>query len=107
MDAWCVRHRGQGYDRDAAFARSGKVDAALLERLLAEPWFALPPPKSTGRDLFHAAWLDARLARAQWRGRAEDLQATLAQLALLHQGGQRNRLVVLSDRAQIRIGLSQ
>ena len=48
--------------------------------LLAEPYFAAPPPKSTGRDLFNAGWLDAKLARAQWGGRAENLQATLTHL---------------------------
>ncbi|MCK7500159.1 MAG: anhydro-N-acetylmuramic acid kinase [Comamonadaceae bacterium] len=42
----------------ARWAAGGRVDAALLARLLAEPFFALPPPKSTGRDLFDAAWLD-------------------------------------------------
>ncbi|MBP6596089.1 MAG: anhydro-N-acetylmuramic acid kinase [Arenimonas sp.] len=79
MDAWCLRHRGQAYDRGAAFARSGRVDAALLERLLAEPWFALPPPKSTGRDQFQLAWLQARLDGH--RLAPEDIQATLCELS--------------------------
>src|SRR5690606_3624533 len=56
MDAWCLRHRGTDYDRDGAFARQGNGDAALLKRLLDEPWFAVPPPKSTGRDQFHLDW---------------------------------------------------
>jgi anhydro-N-acetylmuramic acid kinase len=73
MDAWCLRHRGEPYDRDGTFARSGSVDAALLARLLDEPWLALPPPKSTGRDQFHLPWLETRL-----RGEtAADVQATL------------------------------
>ncbi|HKN79124.1 MAG TPA: anhydro-N-acetylmuramic acid kinase, partial [Lysobacter sp.] len=46
MDAWCERHHGRPFDAHGAFAASGSVDAALLERLRAEPWFALPPPKS-------------------------------------------------------------
>src|SRR5690606_34429477 len=62
MDAWCLRHRSEAYDRDGAFAASGRVDDALLVRLLAEPWFALAPPKSTGRDQFHLGWVEARLA---------------------------------------------
>ncbi len=79
MDAWCTRHRGQAYDRDAAFARSGRVDPALLARLLAEPWFALAPPKSTGRDQFQLAWLQERLGAG---GLApEDVQATLCELS--------------------------
>lgn len=80
MDLASQRHLGAPYDAGGAWAAAGNADAALLATLLDEPFFAAPPPKSTGRDLFDAAWLDARLARAQWRGRGEDLQATLAQL---------------------------
>jgi anhydro-N-acetylmuramic acid kinase len=52
----------------------------LLTALLAEPYFAAPPPKSTGRDLFNAGWLDAILGSTHWSGRNEDVQATLAAL---------------------------
>ncbi|WP_026143530.1 anhydro-N-acetylmuramic acid kinase [Xanthomonas sacchari] len=61
LDAWCQRHRDQPYDAGGAFAASGAVDADLLQRLLADPWFALPPPKSTGREQFHLRWLEACL----------------------------------------------
>ena len=77
MDAWCLRHRGEPYDRDGAFARAGTVDQALLARLLDEPWFAVPPPKSTGRDQFHLDWADARLAGGE---SPADVQATLLAL---------------------------
>lgn len=79
MDAWCLRHRGLHYDRDGAFGREGRVDEALLAQLLAEPWFALPPPKSTGRDQFQLAWLESRLG-GQARAPA-DVQATLCELS--------------------------
>jgi anhydro-N-acetylmuramic acid kinase len=62
MDLWIARHLDQAYDADGAWAASGTVDDALLESLLDEPYFRQPPPKSTGRDLFHAQWLDAKLA---------------------------------------------
>jgi anhydro-N-acetylmuramic acid kinase len=78
MDAWCERHSGQPYDAGGAFAASGSVDAPLLARLLAEPWFALPPPKSTGREQFHLDWLQARLGDAVVA--PADLQATLLEL---------------------------
>src|SRR5690606_31513614 len=39
MDAWCLRHRGEAYDRGGAFAAAGRVDAGLLDRLLDDPWF--------------------------------------------------------------------
>jgi anhydro-N-acetylmuramic acid kinase len=59
LDAWCHRHRGEPFDRDGAFAESGQVDQALLTALLSDGYFALPPPKSTGREHFHLAWLAA------------------------------------------------
>lgn len=79
MDAWCLRHRGEAFDRDGAFAREGSIDNDLLAALLADPYFALPPPKSTGREHFHLAWLD-RQARVTELPPA-DVQATLLELS--------------------------
>ncbi len=78
MDGWCLRHRGQPFDADGAWAAGGRVDEPLLQALLSEPFFALPPPKSTGRDLFDMAWLDAALGAAE-----RDPQAVMATLAEL------------------------
>jgi len=78
MDLWCARHRDAPYDRDGAWAAAGRPDPALLAALLAEPYFALSPPKSTGRDVFNAVWLDARLAGFALA--TADVQATLLAL---------------------------
>jgi anhydro-N-acetylmuramic acid kinase len=78
MDAWCQRHRGVPFDADGAFAASGQVDEALLAQWLAEPWFALPPPKSTGREQFHLDWAQAAMGDGQHA--AADVQATLLEL---------------------------
>ena len=75
MDAWVLHHHGERYDRGGALAARGTVDEALLQRLLEEPWLALPPPKSTGRDLFHHGWLRARLGGEE----VADVQATLCE----------------------------
>ena len=75
MDAWCLRHRGERFDRGGSFAASGQISTVLLERLLAEPWLGLPPPTSTGRDQFHGPWLDAHLAGLPLA--PADVQATL------------------------------
>ncbi len=77
MDAWCMQHLGKPYDDNGAWAASGQVLPALLEQMLDESFFALPPPKSTGRDLFSMAWLQEKL---QGNERAEDVQATLLEL---------------------------
>ena len=81
LDVWAARHRGVAYDDGGRWAASGKVDGALLQQLLAEPYLQRVPPKSTGRDLFDAAWLDAQLARCGRSLAAADVQATLAELS--------------------------
>jgi anhydro-N-acetylmuramic acid kinase len=72
-----TRHRtGRNFDVDGALAAAGQVDTSLLDALLDDPFFALPPPKSTGREHFDRAYLDAALARAPVE-RTEDILATL------------------------------
>lgn len=82
MDLWIGRHLGQAYDAGGAWAATGSVNDALLASLLDEPYFRQPPPKSTGRDLFHAQWLDAKLAMYPGLAPA-DVQATLTRLTAL------------------------
>jgi anhydro-N-acetylmuramic acid kinase len=79
LDGWIGRHQGKDYDADGAWGASGSVVPALLARLLQEPYFHRPAPKSTGRDLFHMEWLDARLAGFT-NQTAQDVQATLTAL---------------------------
>lgn len=78
MDAWCLTHTGQAYDAAGAWAASGHVVPALLQRLLAEPFLSKAPPKSTGRDLFNAPWLTVQLADFA-NTKPEDVQATLTE----------------------------
>ena len=61
MDAWCLQHTGQRFDHEGQWAASGQLIPALLTSLLDERYFSMPPPKSTGRDLFSMAWLAAKL----------------------------------------------
>jgi len=80
MDSWCQRHTGHPFDADGAFAASGSVLPALLAEWQAEPWFALPPPKSTGREQFHLDW--ALSAPSAAGASPADLQATLLALTV-------------------------
>jgi anhydro-N-acetylmuramic acid kinase len=69
----------QAYDRDGSLAAAGTVDEAALADLLAEPYYALPIPKSTGKELFHDGYLAA--FRARWPSLGgPDLVATLTAL---------------------------
>lgn len=76
-----ARFAGEPFDQDGRLARAGTVDEAALARLLADPYFALTPPKTTGREHFH---LDAALGRGWPDGVPElpDLMATLAELTV-------------------------
>jgi len=77
LDAWAREHLGKPFDRDGAWAATGTVHEELLGRMLADPYFLKPPPKSTGFEYFNLAWLQdfavSDLAPA-------DVQATLSAL---------------------------
>lgn len=79
MDAWCLKHLGQAYDADGAWAASGHVHPDLLAAMLREPYFGQATPKSTGRDLFNFTWLTAHLNDFPSVSPA-DVQATLTEL---------------------------
>lgn len=85
LNAWAAQHLGEPLDRDGRWAAAGRAHAGLLSTLLAEPYFDLAPPKSTGRDLFNSNWLHTRLAGRSIEPR--DVQATLTQLAAAAIGG--------------------
>ena len=78
MDAWCLQRTGQPFDAGGAWAASGKLIPTLLASLLDEPYFSLPIPKSTGRDLFSLAWLAEKL-QPFTAERPEDIQNTLTE----------------------------
>jgi anhydro-N-acetylmuramic acid kinase len=101
MDLWCLRHTGQRFDADGAWAASGHILPPLLDVFLQEPYFSAAPPKSTGRDLFNPDWLDSRLQAHGLACQAQDVQATLCELTALtcaqavkqHAGASRELLV--------------
>jgi anhydro-N-acetylmuramic acid kinase len=104
MDLWVQRHRALAFDGDGAWAASGQVDGVLLERLLRDDYFQRPPPKSTGRDLFHADWLNAQVAPEL---ASQQVMATLAELtaasvcdALLKHAPTTRELLVCGGGAQ-------
>ena len=77
LDLWAARHLGRPYDEDGAWADAATPHPGLLNRMLADPYFGTPPPKSTGRDLFNASWLDAMLRGGE---NPQTVQATLLEL---------------------------
>ena len=79
MDGWCLQHTGKPYDDGGQWAASGKVLPELLAAMLSEPYLQQPPPKSTGRDLFHADWLASHLQQHAAQAKPADVQATLTE----------------------------
>jgi len=81
LDAWCLAHGAGAFDGDGAITAAGVPDAALLERLLADPWFAETAPKSTGREQFQLDWFRARFGASA--PSLADGAATLARLTAI------------------------
>jgi len=77
LDQWVIRHEGQHYDQDGKWAANGQILHDLLQRLLDDEYFTRQPPKSTGREHFHADWLKHHLTDNE---RPVDVQATLSEL---------------------------
>ena len=85
LDAWVQARAGLPFDKDGSWALQGHVHTALLDRMRADPYFALPPPKSTGREHFNLAWIEGQLdaTRAAAPGTSlpdADVQRTLLEL---------------------------
>ena len=77
MDAWCLQEQSLPYDKDGQWAASGNCNLALLEKLLQDPYFSRPYPKSTGKEYFNLEWLNTHY---QDDIPAQDIQATLLEL---------------------------
>jgi anhydro-N-acetylmuramic acid kinase len=74
LDAWVNIHKGLGFDESGNWASTGRILEPLLGTLLEERFIALPPPKSTGRELFNVDWLRSRV---EGSAAPHDVQATL------------------------------
>ncbi|WP_264372916.1 anhydro-N-acetylmuramic acid kinase [Nonomuraea phyllanthi] len=72
----------RGFDEGGRIAASGRVDAKLLDVLLDEPYYGLPAPKSTGKELFHLGYVEAALAQVGHEVTEADLVATLTELTV-------------------------
>ncbi|TEW52766.1 anhydro-N-acetylmuramic acid kinase [Psychromonas algicola] len=81
MDAWINLHHQKSYDKDAWFASTGEINKTLLSMLLNDPYFALPAPKSTGREKFNLNWLQQQLKHQSIP--IEDVQRTLLEFSAI------------------------
>jgi len=80
LDAWAKTHLGTPMDTHGHWARQGRTHAALLARFRADPYFSLPPPKTSGREYFNRDWLDSCIADVHPTPSPADIQRTLCDL---------------------------
>ncbi|HET9010917.1 MAG TPA: anhydro-N-acetylmuramic acid kinase [Gemmatimonadaceae bacterium] len=59
IDGWMAAHFAAAFDAGGALAATASPDEDLVAALMNDPYFAAPPPKSTGRDLFTLDWMHA------------------------------------------------
>jgi anhydro-N-acetylmuramic acid kinase len=105
MDAWIAKHQGNTFDESGNWALQGKVNEALLKKMLSDSFFVKTPPKSTGRDDFHLNWLQEKMGKDHHQ--AKDVQATLLHLtaqsaleALARHAPQTQKLIVCGGGAR-------
>lgn len=79
LDHWTQLKLGKAYDQNGQWAKSGNVIDNLLTNMLAEPYLQLHPPKSTGRDLFNAKWLQEHILHLHCK--PEDIASTLIEFS--------------------------
>jgi anhydro-N-acetylmuramic acid kinase len=86
IDTWALEHLGEPIDRDGRWAAGGSANRTLLATLLAEPYLAQAPPKSTGRELFNAEWLRNHLAKVHEHIDPHDVMTTLTRFTAIAVG---------------------
>ena len=105
-DAWIRKHQQQAFDASGAWASTGTVNESLLERMLADPYFSRPAPKSTGQDYFNLTWLESlkvdelapvdvqrTLVELTARSASDALRASGCEQVYLCGGGRHNNLL--------------
>ncbi|SFM03347.1 anhydro-N-acetylmuramic acid kinase [Marinobacter zhejiangensis] len=109
MDAWCQDQTGKSYDENGNWANEGRVHQGLLGDMLSDAYFALPAPKSTGKEKFNLGWIKTFIKRHP-DATGSDIQRTLLELTVISiakqlpqsndlkvyicGGGSRNRLLM-------------
>jgi anhydro-N-acetylmuramic acid kinase len=107
LDCWIEKHQDVRLDHQGEWARGGRINEILLNDLLSDPYFKLPPPKSTGREYFTLDWLLERLAHHKLS--PVDVQTTLVELsavtvalAIIDEGYEKSEVLVCGGGAHNR-----
>lgn len=80
LDTWINQYEQKAHDVNGDWAKTGTLHDELLQSLLNDPFFRLPPPKSTGREYFNLVWLENYLKTISHDISPADIQNTLTEL---------------------------
>lgn len=83
LDSWIQQHLGVSQDQQGVWAKGGTIHDGLLDQCLSDPYFAMPPPKSTGREYFHIPWLRKQLETYATPLDPQSVQATMTALTAI------------------------
>lgn len=83
LDLWAEKHLNFPFDQGGEWAKKGKILPNLGAEFFSDPYFAKPPPKSTGREYFNLDWLEEKLiATDSQNAKPEDIQRTLVEMTV-------------------------
>ncbi len=80
LNEWILLQQNLNYDKDGAWSASQNYDEYLLELMLQDSYFQLPPPKSTGREYFNLSWVKNCIASLNKPVSVSIVQSTLCEL---------------------------
>ena len=120
LDIWINQAQQQPYDKDGTFAKSGRLNKALLDAMLQDEYFKKNPPKSTGREYFNQTWLanylplfntisendiQRTLLELTAKSIADDINTTQTDKLIVCGGGAKNSFLMqrLSELTQCKI----
>jgi len=113
IDDWTRRRTGEGFDKDGALAKAGRVDRTVLAQLLMHPYFDRAPPKSLDRNEFDSAPVEGLSAKdgaatlvaftASAIAKARDHMPTSPSRWLVSGGGRRNPAIMTALRDELAV----
>jgi len=80
IDLWVQNKFNKPYDENGLIAKSGRIIPELLTIMLGDEYFQLPPPKSTGKEVYHLDWINTQLAKCRKEYTNEEVLRTLVEL---------------------------
>ena len=98
IDAWIRLNKKENYDDMGSWAKSGKISQDLLNIVIADDYFSLKHPKSTGPDYFNLNWLNTCLSKVGYEIDSTDVQTTLTELTAISLSNSLKNLKLLSNQ---------